>query len=209
VTDVDGNVYPVVRIGEQCWMGANLRTTHYSDGTAIPNVTGNNDWRQLNTGAWCHYENSPVNNGSHGKLYNWFAAMDARGVCPLGWHVPSDAEWKQLESALGMSADDLNDTGTRGEAESVGGLMKATVSWNAPNAGATNESGFSGLASGNRDGFSDGTFFNAGSTGYWWSSSDHGQFNYAWHRRLNSSNPGVGRYGYYKRSGFCIRCLQD
>jgi len=209
VTDVDGNVYPVVRIGEQCWMGANLRTTHYSDGTAIPNVTGNNDWRQLNTGAWCHYANSPVNNDSHGKLYNWFAAMDARGVCPLGWHVPSDAEWRQLESALGMSADELNDTGTRGEAESVGGLMKATASWNAPNAGATNESGFSGLASGNRDGFSDGTFFNEGSTGYWWSSSDYGQFNYAWHRRLNSSNAGVGRYGYYKRSGFCIRCLQD
>lgn len=209
VTDVDGNVYPVVRIGEQCWMGANLRTTHYNEGSSIPNVTGNNDWRQLNTGAWCHYVNSVVDNDSHGKLYNWYAAMDVRGVCPLGWHVPTDAEWKQLESALGMSAVELDAIGIRGEAEGVGGMMKATVSWNPPNAGATNQGGFSGLASGTRDGFSEGSFFNAGSHGYWWTRSDYGEFNYAWYRTLRSANAGVGRYGTYKRSGFCIRCLRD
>lgn len=209
VMDSDGNVYPVLRIGDQCWMGANLRTSRYSDGSIVPNVTSNNDWRFLNSGAWCNYENSASNGATYGKLYNWFAAMDPRGICPLGWHVPVDDEWKQLENALGMSADELNEIGTRGEADSIGGLMKATASWNMPNAGATNESGFSGLAGGNRDGFSDGTFFNLGSTGYWWSSSDYGEFNYAWHRRLNSSNAGVGRHGYYKRSGYCIRCVRD
>lgn len=209
VTDIDGNMYATLRIGDQCWMASNLKTSHYSDGSEIPNVTGNNEWRSQNTGAWCNYENNAVHGTTYGKLYNWFAAMDVRGVCPLGWHVPSDEEWKQLENTLGISADEVNDIGVRGETENVGGMMKATASWNAPNAGATNESGFSGLASGNRDGFSAGTFFNAGSIGYWWSSSDYGEFNYAWYRRLSSSNAGVGRYGYYKRSGFCIRCLQD
>lgn len=209
VMDADGNVYPVIRIGEQCWTGSNLRTAHYSDGSAIPNVTDNTEWKFLNTGAWCYYDNSPGQNATNGKLYNWSAAMDPRGVCPLGWHVPADAEWKQMESALGMSADELNSAGIRGEAQSVGGKLKSNFLWNAPNTGATNESGFSAFASGNRDGFSDGTFFNAGSHGYWWTSSDYGEFNYAWYRSLRSSMAGVGRYGTYKRNGFCIRCLRD
>lgn len=209
VTDADGNVYPVVRIGEQCWMGANLRTAHYSDGTAIPNVTGNNDWRQLNTGAWSYYENNSSYNATSGKLYNWLAATDPRGVCPLGWHVPSDAEWAILESTLGMPASELNEPGVRGEAQNVGGKMKSVSLWNAPNGGATNESGFTAFASGARDGFSEGGFFNSGSYGYWWTSSEHNMFNYAQYRSLSYFNTGVGRYGTYKRSGFCIRCLRD
>ena len=209
VADADGNVYPVVRIGEQCWMAANLRTTRYSDGSSIPNVIGNNEWRFLNTGAWCYYDNSPSQNLTHGKLYNWYAAMDPRGICPLGWHVPSDAEWQVLESALGTPAEELTDIGMRGEAQNVGGKLKSLSLWNAPNTGATNESGFSAFATGIRDGFSDGTFFNAGSLGYWWTSTDYGEFNYAWQRRLRSSMAGIGRYGTYKRSGSCIRCVQD
>jgi uncharacterized protein (TIGR02145 family) len=209
VTDMDGNMYPVVRIGDQCWMGANLRTSHYSDGSIIPNVTGNSSWAQLNTGAWSNYENNTGHNATHGKLYNWFAALDPRGVCPTGWHVPTDDEWKQLESALGMPADELNDPGVRGEVQNVGGRMKTTSQWNAPNSGATNESGFSGLPSGARDGFSDGTFYNLGNRGHWWSSSEGDQFNYGRYRSLSYFNAGVGRYGYYKRSGYCIRCVRD
>ncbi|MBX2977966.1 MAG: hypothetical protein KF905_01615 [Flavobacteriales bacterium] len=209
VTDFDGNMYPVVRIGDQCWMGGNLRTTRYSDGSSIPNVTGNTEWRNLNTGAWCNYENNASNGTIHGKLYNWFTAVDPRGVCPLGWHVPTDAEWQQLESALGVPANELNSPGVRGEIQNVGGMMKTTSAWNAPNAGATNESGFSGLPAGARDGFSEGTFYNLGDYGYWWSSSEHDTPNYARYRRLSSVNAGIGHYGYYKRSGYCIRCVQD
>jgi uncharacterized protein (TIGR02145 family) len=209
MTDGDGNVYPAVLIGTQCWMGANLRTTQYRDGTEIPNVTANNAWAQLSSGAWSYYENNSGNNTVHGKLYNWFAAVDPRGVCPLGWHVPTDAEWQQMEGALGMPAIELNDPGVRGEAQNVGGRLKSISLWNTPNAGATNESGFTGLPGGARDGFSDGTFYNLGDYGYWWSSSEHETPNYARYRRLSYFNAGVGRYGYYKRSGYCIRCVQD
>jgi uncharacterized protein (TIGR02145 family) len=209
VTDANGTVYPTVLIGSQCWMANNLRTTQYSDGSIVPNVTVNATWAQLNTGAWSNYENNVSNNATYGKLYNWYAATDPRGVCPMGWHVPTDAEWQLLESSLGMPANELNAPGIRGEAQNVGGKLKATSVWNAPNAGATNESGFSGLPSGARGGFSDGTFFNLGDRGYWWSSSEGDQLDYARYRSLSYFNAGVGRYSYYKSSGYCIRCLRD
>lgn len=210
VMDAVGNVYPVVRIGEQCWMGTNLRTTQYSDGSAISNVTDNSAWLQVGaTGAWSNYENSAAHGATYGRLYNWYAATDPRGVCPMGWHVPTDAEWKQLESTLGMPADELNSAGTRGEAQNVGGMLKSTAVWNAPNAGATNEVGFSALPGGTRGGFDEGTFFNLGTHSEWWTSSNTGEFNFAWRRQLRHSNGGIGRYGYYKNSGYCIRCLRD
>ncbi|MBX2972929.1 MAG: T9SS type A sorting domain-containing protein [Flavobacteriales bacterium] len=210
VMDADGNVYPVVRIGEQCWMGTNLRTAHYSDGSAIPNVTNNNAWLQVGaTGAWSNYDNSAAHGATYGKLYNWYAATDPRGVCPMGWHVPTDAEWKQLESTLGMPADELNSAGTRGEAQNVGGMLKSTAVWNAPNTGATNETGFSGLPGGARGGFDEGTFFNLGTHGEWWTSSNYGEFNFAVRRQMRHSNGGIGRFGYYKGNGYCIRCLRD
>lgn len=208
--DADGNVYPVVRIGGQCWMGANLRTAHYNDGSAIPNVPGNAAWLQVGaTGAWSHYENNAGHGATYGKLYNWYAATDPRGVCPMGWHVPTDAEWKQLESTLGMPADELNSEGTRGEAQNVGGLLKSTALWNAPNTGANNGTGFSALPGGTRGGFSEGTFFNLGTHGEWWTSSNYGEFNFAYRRQLRHANGGIGRFGYYKGSGYCIRCLRD
>ncbi len=209
VTDIDGNVYPTVLIGDQCWTAANLKAAHYNDGSEIPNVTNNTDWRFLNTGAWCNYENNTGLGATYGKLYNWFAAVDPRGICPLGWHVPTDAEWKLLESALGVPAAELNNAGVRGEAQNVGGKMKAQTLWNAPNGGATNESGFSGLPGGARDGFSSGAFYSLGDYGNWWTTTDYGQFNYAWYRRLSYFNTGVNRTGYYKRNGHCIRCLRD
>lgn len=209
VTDIDGNMYATLLIGDQCWTASNLKTSHYSDGSAIPNITSNNEWRYLNTGAWCSYENNIVNGTTYGKLYNWFAAVDPRGICPLGWHVPTDAEWKLMESSLGVPANELNSAGVRGEAQNVGGRMKAHALWNTPNAGATNESGFSGLPTGTRDGFSEGTFYNLGDYGSWWSTTDYGEFNYGWYRRLSYFNTGIHRTGYYKRNGHCIRCVQD
>jgi uncharacterized protein (TIGR02145 family) len=207
VTDIDGNTYPVVSIGTQCWMAANLKTTRYRDGTTIPNVTGNTAWTQLNSGAWCNYNNSPGNDSTYGKLYNWYAAANP-DICPQGWHVPTDAEWQQLEAALGMPAGELGQTGYRGADQNVGGKMKTTTLWNAPNTGATNESGFSGLPGGNRDG-SDGPYPNLGGRGYWWSASEIGAEG-AWGRSLNyGSSAGIGRSYADKRYGFCLRCVRD
>ena len=206
VTDIDGNVYPVVQIGDQCWMAANLKTTRYRDGSTIPNVTGNTVWFQLNSGAWCNYYNSPANDATYGKLYNWYAAANSN-ICPDGWHVPTDAEWQQLELALGMPAGEVNNTGYRGAVQNVGGKMKTTSLWNAPNTGATNESGFSSLPGGDREGFN-GAFGNLGSNGRWWSGSEIGE-EVAWNRLLDNDDAGVGRGISDKRTGFCLRCVRD
>ncbi len=206
VTDIDGNIYPVVQIGNQCWMAANLKTTRYRDGIIIPNVTDNTDWTQLTSGAWCNYNNSPGNDTTFGKLYNWYAAANPL-ICPQGWHVPTDAEWQQLESALGMPGSELGQTSFRGIAQNVGGKMKTTTSWNAPNHGATNESGFSGLPGGHRDSGT-GAFTTIGSYGNWWSASESGVES-AWRRVLYGIMVGIYRDAYYKRNGFCLRCLRD
>ncbi|MBK9513099.1 MAG: fibrobacter succinogenes major paralogous domain-containing protein [Flavobacteriales bacterium] len=101
VTDIDGNVYPAVQIGGQCWMAANLKTTRYRDGSTIPNVLDQNAWIQPDLGpAWCNYDNSPANDVIHGKLYNWSAAANPN-TCPQGWHLPSNSEWTVLTDNLG------------------------------------------------------------------------------------------------------------
>ncbi|NBU72637.1 MAG: hypothetical protein EBS53_14545, partial [Bacteroidetes bacterium] len=99
ITDVDGNSYATVQIGTQCWTQSNLRVGKYRDGSSIPNITDNTLWSQTNTsstGAWCNYNNDANNGTTYGKLYNWYAVNDSRGLCPTGWHVPTDAEWTTL-----------------------------------------------------------------------------------------------------------------
>ncbi len=157
VTDIDGNTYSTVNIGAQVWMAVNLRTSKYRDGSTIPEVTENTSWEGLSTGAWSNYGNYAPNNDTYGKLYNWHAVNDTRGLCPQGWHVPSDAEWKALETTLGMPANELNNVGYRGDAANVGGKLKAVDQlWEPPNTGASNSSGFSALPGGHRN--SDGQF---------------------------------------------------
>jgi len=190
VMDIDGNVYRTVQIGSQCWMAENLKTTRNNDGTVISHVTDNTAWTQLNSGAWCNYENNSGYDATYGKLYNWYAAANPN-ICPQGWHVPTDAEWQVLEAALGMSAGSLGLTGFRGDAQNVGGKIKATILWNAPNTGATNESGFSGLPGGNRN-INDGSFLLLGNYGFWWSASESGA-EYAWRRALGSNVAGITR----------------
>lgn len=205
VTDVDGNVYPVVQIGGQCWMAANLRTAHYSDGSIIPHVTDGYAWGQQNTGAWCNYDNDPANNATYGKIYNWFAAANP-GICPLGWHAPTDAEWMTLESTLGVPAEELNIEGWHGVAQNVGGQMKTIDLWNSPNTGATNSSGFSSMPSGSRS--SDGDFYLVGTDGPMWSSSEASEL-YARYRSLKYYQTGVLRHFFFKEVGLCMRCLRD
>lgn len=206
VTDSDGTVYRAVQIGGQCWMAENLKTTRYRDGAPISNVTGNNEWSLISSGAWCNYDNDPANNADFGKLYNGYAVANPN-VCPQGWHIPTEAEWQQLELALGMLNGELSLIGgNRGIGENVGGKMKANAFWYAPNTGATNESGFSGLPGATRG--SDGSFDYLGLEGCFWSSSEAGA-DLFWGRCLGNTIVGVYRNSYYRWQGLSVRCVAD
>jgi uncharacterized protein (TIGR02145 family) len=194
VTDANGNTYQSVIIGTQEWMTENLRTTKYSDGTAIPNVTSASQWVNLSTGAWCNYNNSSSKDATYGKLYNWYAVNTSK-LCPTGWHLPTDAEWTVLTDYL--AADGHN--GTQGTA------LKATSGWYSDN--GTDDYGFLGLPGGLRNS-NNGNFYNIGNDGYWWSSSQIYTY-YAWSRNLDASNDNVYRSSYTKDYGFSVRCLRD
>jgi uncharacterized protein (TIGR02145 family) len=196
VEDIDGNCYETIQIGGQVWMAENLKVTHYRDGSEIPNITNNGDWSGLSTGAYGDYDNNPTNSETYGRLYNWYTVDDDRGVCPDGWHVPSDGEYTVLTDYLG--GEDI-----------AGGKMKETGlgHWNSPNTGATNESGFTGLPAGYRY-YSNGNYLNMGTAGYFWSSSEYNSFT-AWYRDLHYYYSNVLRILYYKHDGCSIRCLGD
>ena len=193
VTSLQTTTYPNVLIGTQYWMENNLEVTNYRNGDIIPYVSDPAVWAGLTTGAWCYYNNDPES--GYGKLYNWYAVNDPRGLAPTGWHVPSDAEWTVLTTFLG--------------GESVaGGKIKTTgtKSWTTPNTGATNSNGFSGLPGGFRDLY--GAFSNVGGYGYWWSSTEYFP-NFAWYRSLYYNNGNIGRNDGFKIYGFPVRCLRD
>ena len=196
--EMDGYTYSVVEIGDQCWFAENLRTTVYADDSSIPQVTAANvgvsAWSGLSTGARCDYDNNAANVATYGRLYNWYAVDDSRGLCPSGWHVPTDSEWTELQNYI--SSQGFN--GTEGTA------LKSTSGWNSGN--GTDNFGFSALPGGYRDS-NDGFFNNAWYSGYWWSSTPIGGF--AWLRNLSSYNPGVNRFNVSPRDGFSVRCLRD
>jgi len=206
VTDIDGNVYQTVTIGTQVWMAENLKVMHYRNGDPIPNVTDNTEWAGLSTGAYCNYVNDAGYVGTYGRLYNWYAVDDSRGIAPDGWHVPTDEEWKQLEMFLGMSQSEADGTNWRGTDE--GGKLKetGTIYWVSPNTGATNESGFSGLPGGHR--YNNGNFTSMCYTTNFWASTESSSTN-AWYRILSCSVSQVGRNNFNKPYGFSVRCVKD
>ena len=206
VTDIDGNVYQTVTIGTQVWMMENLKVTHYRNGDPIPHVTDNGEWESLSEGACWEYDNEVHNVPTHGRLYNWFAVNDSRNICPEGWHVPTDEEWKQLEMYLGMSQSEADATVWRGTDE--GGKLKEAgyAHWFFPNTGATNESGFTASANSNR--YYDGTFINMRYSAHYWSLSASGSLS-AWYRYLGYNNSEVGRNSHNKNCGFTVRCVKD
>jgi uncharacterized protein (TIGR02145 family) len=198
VVRFNGYDYPTVAIGAQCWFKENLRSDNYRNGDAIPGNLTNDQWTSTSSGAQAVYENKPASLATYGRLYNWYAVKDARGLCPSGFHVPSDGEWMTLEIALGMTSSQANDTGWRGTDQ---GTQMKMSSW-----GGTNSSGFSALPGGYRN-YDDGLFYNQGNYGNWWSSSPNGT--YAWFRYLYSGNSNVYRYNYFTRNGFSVRCVRD
>ncbi len=217
VSDYDGNSYATVQIGEQIWMAENLKTTRYSNGTSLIDGTGiTNISGDYNTKYWFVYGDNPANKNVYGLLYTWAAVMNGasssdanpsgiQGVCPAGWHVPSDEEWKQLEIYLGMSESEANNEGWRGTDE--GGKLKeiGTAYWASPNTGATNASGFTALAGGHRTNANSFVNMNTGAC-YWSTTSLDSQ---AWTRLLLYDNAAVYRNEYYKNFGHAVRCIKD
>jgi uncharacterized protein (TIGR02145 family) len=200
VSDIDGNIYKTVQIGSQTWMAENLRTTKFNDGS------------NMSSGAYYWYNNDPVSfKDTYGALYNWFTVNTGK-LCPTGWHVPNDEEWKQLEMALGMSrasADtsyvdfDVYGMGFRGTDQ--GTQMKATSGWSpweGRGGNGTNTSGFSALPAGDTGG--DGKYGGAGVCTSFWC---FGEPPIA--RCLSTDESKVSRAVYYKDIGFSIRCLKD
>lgn len=194
-TDADGNTYQSVIIGTQEWMVENLRTTKYSDGTAIPNVTDDTQWNSLITGGWCHYDNDNQYDTIYGKLYNWYAVETGK-LCPTGWHVPTDAEWTVLTDYLGANGH----SGTEGRA------LKATSVWD-NNGNGTDDYGWLGLPGGSRNDC-DGLFDKVGNVGSWWSSSQNST-SYGRYRYVDDNSDYVSSSNNCKENGYSVRCLRD
>ncbi|MCK4748828.1 MAG: fibrobacter succinogenes major paralogous domain-containing protein, partial [Bacteroidales bacterium] len=218
VIDFDGNVYYTVRIGEQNWMAENLKVTHFDDGTALLLVEDNAAWATGGNGdkTYCWYENNSESGEIFGALYPWHTAMNSaassgknpsgiQGICPDAWHIPSDEEWKQLETFLGMSLADVENPDWRGANE--GGMLKqeGTTHWNDPNSEATNSTGFSALPGGLRN--YEGVFSTAGEYSHFWTATGYDNSN-AWVRNLGYDRSGVGRFYVKKDNGSSVRCVE-
>jgi uncharacterized protein (TIGR02145 family) len=192
-----------IKIGTQTWTTKNLDVTKYRNGDAIPQVQDKNAWAKLKTGAWCYYENKTANGKTYGKLYNWYAVNDPRGLAPKGYHIPTDEEWTILTDYLG--------------GDSIAGTkMKSTSGWeNEGNelflsifeGNGSNSIGFAGLPGGCRIIFN-GDFYFIGDDGFWWSSSED-YTSGAWYRGLNNFDGNVDRTSLFKLDGFSVRCLSD
>jgi len=198
--DQEKETCTLITTGTQTFMDKNLVVVTYRNGDVIPQVTDQTAWESLTTGAWCHYNNDPANDTIYGKLYNWYAVNDPRGLAPQGWHIPTSAEWQCFSISLG------------GEGV-AGGKMKTTGTsrWKVDNIGATNESRFAGLPGGYRCGgnksYCSG-FDQIGYFGYWWSTSEKGS-DLALHRLLSSVVASLSSRYAAKSSGFSVRCLRD
>ena len=198
---IDEGCYPMVTIGNQIWMQKNLDVATYRNGDPIPRISDPAAWASLTTGAYCYYNNdSATYAATYGKLYNWYAVNDPRGLAPAGWHIPSDLEWDVIVYFLGG-------------APVAGGAMKepGTTHWAPPNAGATNSSGFTGIPGGSRSSL-DGSYWflypYGGTYGIFWSSTMFDASN-AWTRLLNLNVAFLDRVNYNKKHGFSVRCVQD
>jgi uncharacterized protein (TIGR02145 family) len=202
--DYDNNVYKIVWIGGEWWMRENLKTKHFNGGTSIPNITDQTAWQSLTniSLAYCYYNNNETIGNTYGILYTYSAAT--YGICPVGWHIPTDKEWQTLEYNIGMSASDTSLTGWRG---TVGKKLKesGTVHWSSPNSGDDNTE-FTALPAGSRD--DNGYFGGIYSYAYFWTATSNSSNN-AWHRGLKNDLDQIARSSNLKRYGRSVRCIKD
>ncbi|TVQ20406.1 MAG: hypothetical protein EA361_00145, partial [Bacteroidetes bacterium] len=214
ITDIDGNIYPVVTIGDQEWMGENLRVTRYSNGDSIHTGKPHTFWLQSEEGIWAWYDDNPDNDPIYGKLYNWYAASDPRGLCPAGWRVPSDDDWQQLA--------DFADPDYWGNSNILGRVLKSRRQVNSPlgppwdtsvhprwnqhgQRFGTDDYGFAALPGGGKA--PGNAFVHLGQQAYFWSYSSLNA-EVAWVRTILFSHRGMSRSGYKKNRGMSVRCVR-
>ena len=204
VADTDGNLYNAVKIGTQVWMVENLKTTKYNDNSQIPLVTDNTAWTTLKTPGYCWANNNEAQyKDLYGALYNWYAVETGK-LCPAGWHVPTDADYKTLEISLGMTQVQADASDWRGTDQ--GEKLKNTAGWSTGENG-TNTSGFAALPSGYRY-YGTGATAGLGILGYWWTASETG-IDLAIYRRLDGNNDAVYRSATHKQAGKSVRCVKN
>ena len=218
--DIDGNSYKTIEIADQNWMAENLKVTHYADGTPVPLVADEDQWSILGESdrAYCWYDDMSEYGDTTGALYSWPGAMNGatgpdefteavQGVCPEGWHLPSDEEWKQLELSLGMSQEMADKWEWRGTYE--GGKLKELgfSHWDNPNSAGTNSSGFTALPGGYRS--NSGTFYGHGYYAAFWTASEKPESTNIWLRALNFEKTDVYRYWISGNRGASVRCVED
>lgn len=194
VIDSDGNSYPVIRMGKQFWLGTNLKTTKFNDGSSIPLVTEDSKWRYLDSPSYCWLNNDENNKEIYGALYNWYA-VDTKKLCPKGWHVPSNTDWNLLTAFLGS-------------ADFAGARLKEKGGehWKGTLMDSSDEFGFTALPAGFRN--SAGIFPSfANSYTVWWSSTKYGKD--GCNRGLYFSNNILYQSHENCRSGFSVRCIKD
>jgi len=207
VTDIEGNEYKTTIIGDYVWMAENLRTTTYNDGSAIPNVTENGQWKDLQTGAYSWYNNDESNAKPYGAIYNWHTVETGK-LCPDGWRVPTDEEWKNLEGTVDsqypVGSDEWDEDGSRGN--DAGTMLKDSSGWR-DGANGKNAFGFSALPGGFRQdsvGFQE-----IERLGGWWTSTESTEANdQSLYRRLNRGSD-ISRGNTYKQNGYSIRCIKN
>jgi uncharacterized protein (TIGR02145 family) len=195
VRDIDSNVYRTVTIGKQVWLRENLKVTRFRNGDPISEVTDGFKWSKRKEAAFCNYDNDPIFAVTFGRLYNWHAVNDSRGICPEGYHVPHDGEWFELTVSLdgeGVAGGKLKEEGTN--------------HWSEPNTGATNESGFTALPGGYRG--NKGAFQILDDYCFFWTSTSYDDA-MAWSRFLQNDDDAVFRIENYKTFGFSVRCVKD
>jgi uncharacterized protein (TIGR02145 family) len=207
IKDIDGNWYTSVIIGKQEWMHENLKTTRYNDGTPISNLTDSAEWIEFDSPAYVWYDNDISNKDTYGALYNWNAVGTRTDICPAGWQVARDIDWKKLENHLGMIYEEIEGTGWRGTDQ--GGKLKetGTLNWDSPNVGATNEYGFSAVPGGRRT--EKGVFLGINRGCTIWTFTETSYSN-AIYRHLSTGNTRIGRNPEgEKQMGLAVRCIKD
>lgn len=205
VTDVDGNKYKVIVLGKQIWMQENLKTSKFRNGNIIPALS-DAAWTATTFAACGDYDNDPIKSTIYGKLYNWYTVADSRGLCPGGWHVPSDMEWNTVVKFIEPLADTV---AVLSQSSIAGGEMKegGIAHWSSLSPGANNNSGFTGLPGGVKDETS-GKAIDLGIECNWWSTTQYSTTCY-YSREIFVSQDDFYRNAVHPRSGYSIRCVKD
>jgi uncharacterized protein (TIGR02145 family) len=207
VIDYDGNIYEVIKIGDQYWMTENLRVTHYNDGTPIPCIVDSCGWALTYNGAYSIYNNDSVNSQIYGLLYNWYT-VNTGMLAPEGWRIPSDEDWKKLEFELGLDSSSYYVYGFRGENEGskLAGYSDLWVDGELEMDSSFATTKFNGLPSGRR--YWDGTYDFINQGAYWWSSTEQDEA-YAYRRHIWYDLTSISRTGADKHIGFPVRCIKN